>query len=105
MEQSACRREQACNIRAWSMGEVSGVVARRAKYPLRDNLSSAGDHEFRHELTSGATEVIGEGQGESALEQEPGSVTEEAVLESALEWAPVEWALVFEESERWYWKM
>lgn len=35
------------------------------------------------------------------MEQEPGSVTEEAVLESALEWAPVEWALVFEESERW----
>jgi hypothetical protein len=59
------------------MGEVSGVVARRAKYPVRDNLSSAGDHEFRHKLTSGATEVIGEGQGESALEQEPGSVTEE----------------------------
>ena len=44
---------------------------------------------------------MGRGRGGSALEQEPGSVMEELVLESALEWAQIEQALVFEESERW----
>lgn len=67
------------------MREVNGAVARRAKYPARDNLSSAGDHNFRHNPTSGATGVTEEGQGESALDQEPESVTGEAVLASAQE--------------------
>ena len=44
------------------MGEVNGAVARRATYPARDNLSSAGEHNFRYNPTSGTTEVIEEGR-------------------------------------------
>ena len=45
---------------------------------------------MRPQLNIRRNRVNGEGQGGSALEQEPGSVTEESVLESALEWAQVE---------------
>lgn len=40
------------------------------------------------------------GQEGWASAREPESVRVVVVLESVLEWAPVEWALVFEESER-----
>ncbi|MBK9111460.1 MAG: hypothetical protein WAU44_14355 [Nitrospira sp.] len=46
--------------------------------------------QFSSQLNIRSNRVNGEGQGGSALEQEPGSVTEESVLESALEWAQVE---------------
>ena len=45
---------------------------------------------FSSQLNIRSNRVNGEGQGGSALEQEPGSVTEESVLESALEWAQME---------------
>jgi hypothetical protein len=77
-------------MRAMECDGVNGVVVRGAKYPAAGQLVLRMRPRFSSQLNIRSNRVNGEGQGGSALEQEPGSVTEESVLESALEWAQVE---------------